>query len=403
MPAAKVILGIAGSIAACKAPDIVRLLVAADYEVQPVLTESGRAFVTDTTLSALCGRRVRDDLWDAEAEMSMGHIELARWADLLLIAPASASLIARLAHGHSFDLLSCLYLASSAPVLLAPAMNQGMWGHVTTQRNVETLRADGVQILGPEVGDQACGDFGPGRMTEPEEIVDHTIRYLSENTTYLKGVRVLVTAGPTREAIDLVRFISNSSSGRQGFAIAQAAAVAGADVTLISGPVSLPTPANTHRIDVTSAAEMKKAVIEKASKADIFFSVAAVADYRPTFTVDRKLKRCDFSSSSPPTFQLEETEDIVATVAATNPHLFLVGFAAETHDVLKHARDKRSRKRLNAIVANDVSDDSIGFFSSQNEVTLLHDGGEEFFVRAPKLAIARGIVKRIAELYRSNS
>lgn len=403
MPTANIILGIGGSIAACKTPDIVRLLVALNYEVQTVLTESGRAFVTNTTLSALSGRKVRDDLWDAEAELSMGHIELARWADLLLIAPASANLIARLAHGLSSDLLSCLYLASPAPVLLAPAMNQGMWHHTATQRNVDRLIADGVQILGPDVGDQACGDLGPGRMMEPEKIVERTTKFLSKETACLDGAQVLVSAGPTREAIDPVRFISNSSSGQQGFAIAEAAAQAGAKVTLISGPVSLSTPANVHRIDVTSAAEMKKEAVKNASETDLFFSVAAVADYRPAIILDKKIKKNDSSSSRPPMLELEETEDIVAAVAATNPNMFAVGFAAETHEAIEHARDKRNRKGLDAIVVNDVSDSRIGFFSAENEVTLLHDGGEEFLPRASKREIAKDIVRHVARLYHSRN
>ncbi|MYJ75520.1 MAG: bifunctional phosphopantothenoylcysteine decarboxylase/phosphopantothenate--cysteine ligase CoaBC, partial [Gammaproteobacteria bacterium] len=277
--ARRILLGISGGIAAYKAPSLVRNLRVKGAEVVPVLTRNASKFVTETALQAVAGHRPRTDLWDAEAEASMGHIELARWADAVLIAPATADLVARMAHGIADDLLTTLCLATAAPVFVAPAMNVKMWEHAATQRNLERLRADGVTVLGPDDGEQACGEFGPGRMMAPEEIAE-TVSAAVGTPRVLAGTKVLVTAGPTREFLDPVRFISNRSSGRQGFAFAEAARNAGAEVTLVAGPVHLATPTGIERVDVVSAQEMKDAVTERAAGADIFVSVAAVADYR---------------------------------------------------------------------------------------------------------------------------
>lgn len=393
----RILLGISGGIAAYKAPALVRHLLVRNAEVIPVLTPNAIRFVSPTALQAVANQRPRADLWDDEAEAAMGHIELARWADAVVVAPATANLIARLAAGLADDLLTTLCLATTAPIFVAPAMNVRMWEHPASQRNLDRLRADGVTVLGPGEGEQACGEFGPGRMLEPEEIADAVTAELATPRS-LAGVRVLVTAGPTREFLDPVRFISNRSSGRQGFAFAQAAHDAGAQVTLVSGPVHLPTPAGVDRVDVVSAREMKDAVIGRASGSDIFVSVAAVADYRPQQVHEQKLKKSQQSSDE---FRmvLKENDDIVGTIADVVPRPFVVGFAAETENALDHARRKRQRKRMDAIVVNDVSDASIGFDSGDNAVTLIHSGGELALGRMPKRAIAQRLVAEIAALY----
>lgn len=327
----------------------------------------------------------------------MGHIELARWADAVLIAPATANLLARMATGIADDLLTTAYLATTAPVFVAPAMNTKMWQHPATQRNVERLRDDGVTVLGPAVGEQACGEVGPGRMLEPVAIAEAVLRADTASQS-LAGVKVLVTAGPTREFLDPVRFISNRSSGRQGFAFAEAAKEAGAVVTLVAGPVQLPTPAGVDRINVVSAREMKDAVFARVSAADIFVSVAAVADYRPSHFHEQKLKKSGRVDGEM-RVALRENDDIVGTIANVAPRPFVVGFAAETHDVLRYAKEKRLRKGMDAIVVNDVADQAIGFDSHDNAVTLIHDGGEIPFAKAPKLAIARRLVDQVAALY----
>ena len=395
--ASRILLGISGGIAAYKAPSLVRNLRARGAEVVPVLTRNASRFVTGTTLQAVAGHGPRTGLWDAEAEAAMGHIELARWADAVVIAPATANVIARLVHGIADDLLTTLYLATAAPVFVAPAMNVGMWEHVATQRNVRRLRDDGVTVLGPADGEQACGEFGPGRMVEPEQIAE-TVAAALVAARVLDGTRVLITAGPTREFLDPVRFISNRSSGRQGFALAEAAREAGADVTLVAGPVHLSTPRGIERIDVVSAREMKDAVAKRAPDADIFVSVAAVADYRPHAVHDQKLKK---SQQRPGGFRvaLKENEDIVGSIAGVEPRPFVVGFAAETEHPLEYAREKRRRKCMDAIVVNDVSDPAIGFDSGDNAVTLIHPGGEVELPKMPKSAIARRLVAEIATLY----
>ena len=401
MQGKRIVLGIGGGIAAYKTPALVRQLVAAGMDVIPVMTGSANHFVTATVLTTLSGHRVRDDLWDLEAERSMGHIELARWADTLLIAPATANLIARLANGLSNDLLTTLYLATTAPTVVAPAMNLEMWNHSATKRNIGVLKTDGVSIIGPDRGEQACGETGPGRMLEIKDIVSYLLGTTDPIDTPMTGLRVLVTAGPTRESIDPVRYITNSSSGKQGYAIAEAARDAGAIVTLVSGPVALPPPKGVQQINIISAAQMKSAVLDIANDIDIMFGVAAVADYRPSHSEPHKIRKMQQNGSSM-SIELVENDDILASVAALSDPPYLVGFAAETQSLIKNAVQKRERKCLDAIVVNDVSDHSIGFDSDENEVTLLHAHGETTFDKSPKAEIASKLVAAISELYTSN-
>ena len=401
MQGKRIVLGIGGGIAAYKTPALVRQLVAAGMDVIPVMTGSANHFVTATVLTTLSGHRVRDDLWDLEAERSMGHIELARWADTLLIAPATANVLARLANGLSNDLLTTLYLATTAPTVVAPAMNLEMWNHSATKRNIGVLKTDGVSIIGPDRGEQACGETGPGRMLEIKDIVSYLLGTTDPIDTPMTGLRVLVTAGPTRESIDPVRYITNSSSGKQGYAIAEAARDAGAIVTLVSGPVALPPPKGVQQINIISAAQMKSAVLDIANDIDIMFGVAAVADYRPTHSEPHKIRKMQQNGSSM-SIELVENDDILASVAALSDPPYLVGFAAETQSLIKNAVQKRERKCLDAIVVNDVSDHSIGFDSDENEVTLLHAHGETTFDKSPKAEIASKLVAAISELYTSN-
>ena len=401
MQGKRIVLGIGGGIAAYKTPALVRQLVAAGMDVIPVMTGSANHFVTATVLTTLSGHRVRDDLWDLEAERSMGHIELARWADTLLIAPATANVLARLANGLSNDLLTTLYLATTAPTVVAPAMNLEMWNHSATKRNIGVLKTDGVSIIGPDRGEQACGETGPGRMLEIKDIVSYLLRTTDPIDTPMTGLRVLVTAGPTRESIDPVRYITNSSSGKQGYAIAEAARDAGAIVTLVSGPVALPPPKGVQQINIISAAQMKSAVLDIANDIDIMFGVAAVADYRPSHSEPHKIRKMQQNGSSM-SIELVENDDILASVAALSDPPYLVGFAAETQSLIKNAVQKRERKCLDAIVVNDVSDHSIGFDSDENEVTLLHAHGETTFDKSPKAEIASKLVAAISELYTSN-
>jgi len=398
MQGKRIVLGIGGGIAAYKTPALVRQLVAAGMDVTPVMTESAHHFVTATVLTTLSGNRVRTDLWDLEAESSMGHIELARWADTLLIAPATANLLARLAHGLADDLLTTLYLATTAPTIVAPAMNAEMWNHTATKRNIGVLKTDGVRVIGPEYGEQACGEIGPGRMLEPEDIVSRLLGNTDPIKTSMEGLKVLVTAGPTRESIDPVRYITNASSGKQGYAIAEAARDAGAVVSLVSGPVALPSPRGVQQISVTTAAEMKSAVLGLVNDIDIMFGVAAVADYRPIHSEPHKIKKTQQNGSSM-SIDLVENDDILASVAALPDPPYLVGFAAETQTPIKNAVRKRERKCLDAIVVNDVSDRSIGFDSNENEVTLLHAHGETTFDKSTKAQIAGKLVSAISSLY----
>jgi phosphopantothenoylcysteine decarboxylase/phosphopantothenate--cysteine ligase len=352
------------------------------------MTAAACRFITPMTLQALSGRPVLTDLWTTGTDNGMGHIDLSRGADAIVIAPASADFIAKLAQGHADDLLSTLCLARDCRLLVAPAMNRQMWGSAANQRNVARLAADGVAILGPGSGDQACGEVGDGRMLEPDEIFAAVVAALQPKI--LAGRRVLLTAGPTFEAIDPVRGITNSSSGRMGYALAQAAQEAGAGVTLVSGPTALPTPANVDRIDVMSAAEMLAAVEARIAHADVFIAVAAVADYTPVVVAEQKIKK----DGAPRSIELKPTVDILATVAARRDAPYCVGFAAESHDVLRHAEEKRRRKQLPLIIANRAQD-ALG--RDDNEVTLLDDAGAHPLPRMDKLALARRLVAEIAE------
>lgn len=388
----KILLGVSGSIAAYKAPDLVRRLRAEGAEVEVVLTRAGAEFITALTLQAVSGRRVHARHLDPEDETVMGHIELARWTDLVLIAPASAHLIAKLAAGLADDLLSTLCLASTAPLALAPAMNRAMWEHPATRANVATLERRGARLFGPGIGDQACGEIGAGRMLEPEELTALTAGLFAAGP--LRGVSVVVTAGPTREPIDPVRFVSNRSSGKMGYALADAAAAAGARVTLISGPVAQPLAAGVRRIEVATAEEMRRCALEQAG-CDIFIAAAAVADHRPRYPAPRKLKK----DAVPAALELERTPDIVGEVAALPAAPFMVGFAAETDDLARNAMAKLRAKGLDMVVANLVGREGTGFESDDNEVTLFWDGGKAELPRAPKRELGRDIIGYIAERY----
>lgn len=390
----QVLLGITGGIAAYKSAELVRRLRDAGATVRVVMTPAACEFITPLTLQALSGHAVHLELLDTAAEAAMGHIELARWAELILIAPASADFMARLAAGIADDLLSTLCLATKAPVLLAPAMNQAMWSNPATRSNCATLTARGVRMAGPATGSQACGDTGPGRMLEVPELLAAAAATFA--TGVLDGVRVMLTAGPTREAIDPVRYISNSSSGKMGFALAEAAAAAGAEVTLVAGPVQLATPAGVRRIDVVSAVEMHAAVMEHVEACDLFIACAAVADYRPGEVAPQKIKKRHADLD----LHLVRNADIVADVAAREPRPFTVGFAAETTDLLQHARSKLERKGLDLVIANDVSRTDIGFDSDYNEVHVLSAEGESSLARGTKSAIARVLVQEIGERLR---
>jgi phosphopantothenoylcysteine decarboxylase / phosphopantothenate---cysteine ligase len=393
MQGKRILLGVTGGIAAYKSPDLVRRLRERGAEVQVVMTAAAREFVTATTFQAVSGRAVRTDLWDAAAEAAMGHIELARWAEVILIAPATADFLARLATGQADDLLATLCLATEAPVAVAPAMNRVMWANAATSANVATLQQRGIQIFGPAAGDQACGEIGEGRMLEPLELVDR-LSTLSVGNGPLRGRRVLISAGPTRERIDPVRFISNRSSGKMGFAVAQAAREAGAEVVLVSGPVSLPTPPGVRRIDVESAADMLAAVLREVEGTDIFISTAAVADYRPARPADQKIKK----TSDTLDLCMERTSDVLATVAARPDRPFVVGFAAETESVEQNARLKLLKKNLDMIAANEVGHDK-AFDCEDNQLIVLWRNGRHELGKASKVALARELVALIAESF----
>ncbi len=387
----RVLLGVAGGIAAYKACELVRRLRERDIEVRVVLTAGAARFVTATTFQALSGQPVRESLWDAGAEAAMGHIELARWADLILVAPASANLLARLAHGMADDLLTTLCLASDRPLWLAPAMNRLMWAHPATQANRDTLLTRGARLLGPGSGAQACGEIGEGRMLEPAAIVAELLAQTAGSV--LAGCRVLISAGPTHEDLDPVRYIGNRSSGRMGFALAEAAALAGATVTLVAGPVTLDTPAGvTRRIDVRSARQMYEAMLEQARQADIVIATAAVADYRPAQVFANKLKKQD----GPLTLELVENPDILRELAALRPRPFLVGFAAETDNLEAHARAKLAAKGVDLIAANEVGA-GVGIETVDNALSVFWAGGVRTLPRADKRVLARQLVALIAE------
>jgi phosphopantothenoylcysteine decarboxylase/phosphopantothenate--cysteine ligase len=385
----RLLLGVTGGIAAYKVAELSRLLIRNNVEVQVAMTEAATKFVTPATFQALTGRPVATDLWDASFPNNMAHIELSRGVDAILVAPASADFMAKVANGLADDLLSTTCLARNCPLLLAPAMNREMWDNAATQRNVERLRADGVTLLGPAAGDQACGETGMGRMLEPEDLLVSILAFLAPK--HLGGRKVLVTAGPTFEAIDTVRGITNLSSGKMGYAIAEAAAAQGAEVTLISGPTALPPPAQAHFIYVTTAADMMNAVKANVAGSDYFFSVAAVADYTPVATSSRKLKK----SAEPMEIRLKPTEDILAYVAGLKDGPFCVGFAAETENLADYAQAKRARKKIPMIVAN-LLQHTIG--KEENEVTIYDDAGAHTLARAPKSRIAHGIVSHAFKL-----
>ncbi len=389
-----ILLGVTGGIAAYKSADLVRRLRERGAEVQVVMTDGAREFVTPMTFQALSGRPVRTDLWDPAAEASMGHIELARWADLVLIAPATADFLARLAGGRADDLLATTCLATAAPIALAPAMNQQMWANSATQANVALLKQRGVHVFGPGTGDQACGEVGAGRMLEPTELAA-----LADSTLVPSGVlsgrRVLVTAGPTREPIDPVRFISNRSSGKMGFAVARAAREAGAEVVMICGPVALSTPAGVRRVDVESAADMLAAVLAEVRPDDIFISTAAVADYRPAQAAAQKIKKTEESLA----LQMARTTDIIGTLAAGPARpAFVVGFAAETDTVEQNARAKMLRKNLDMIAANEVGHDK-AFDCADNELIVLWRSGRKLLPRNAKTQLARELIELIAAVH----
>ena len=395
LPNRRIVLGVAGGIAAYKAADLVRRLRDRDCEVRVVMTAAAREFVAPLTFQAVSSNPVHSDLLDEQAEAGMGHIELARWADLVLVAPATANVLARLAHGFADDLLTTLCLATEAPVVLAPAMNRQMWQAGATRANVLALLDRGVEMLGPAEGDQACGETGPGRMLEPAEIAARIGARFRGGA--LDGVGVLVTAGPTREALDPVRFLTNHSSGKMGYAVAGAAAVAGARVSLVSGPTALPAPPGVERIDVTSAGEMHAEVMARAAGCDVFIAAAAVADYRPAHRAERKIKKGD----GPAAIELVRTPDVLAAVAAMDGAPFTVGFAAETESVQAHARDKLDRKGLDMIAANRVGLPDRGFASERNALSVLWPGGGRELGLAPKADLARRLIDLVAERYRA--
>jgi len=387
----RILLGVSGGIAAYKACELVRRLREAGAEVRVVLTAAAAHFVTATTFQALSGQPVRSSLWDEAAEAAMGHIELARWAECIVVAPASADLLARLAHGMADDLLTTVCLATAAPLHVAPAMNRQMWAHPAVQANVETLRARGVRVHGPDSGDQACGEVGAGRMLEPAALRDALDAGFGDGA--LHDVRVLVSAGPTYEDIDPVRYLGNRSSGRMGFAIAEAAANAGARVCLVAGPVGLATPPGVEqRIDVRSARQMRDAVLAQGAGSDIYIGTAAVGDYRPGSVATSKLKK---RNGKPLVLELTENPDILAELAALQPHPFLVGFAAETEDVEDYAREKLTRKGLDMIVANQVGP-GLGFEVEDNALTLFWDQGRRILPRAGKRELAQALLEHVA-------
>ena len=388
----RVLLGISAGIAASKAAELARLLVKDGAEVRVVMTRSASEFIGPMTLQAITGHPVRDALFDPQHEAAMGHIELARWADVILVAPATADFLAQLAAGMAHDLLTTLCLASTARLLVAPAMNQAMWRHPATQANVELLQSRGVVPLGPDEGSQACGDSGPGRMVEPASLLSALReRFVSGR---LRGRRVLLTAGPTREALDPVRFLGNRSSGKMGFALAEALTAQGAEITLVAGPVALQTPAGVRRVDVESARQMHDAVFAALPGTDIFVACAAVADFRPETAVDRKIKKTDEAL----TLKLVRNPDILSAVSRLPDRPFCVGFAAETNDLEAYAEAKRRAKGLDMIAANKVGGDQ-GFESDDNALLVLWEGGKRMLPMQTKAALAGQLVDLIVERF----
>ena len=395
----RIVVGITGGIAAYKTIELIRLLRKAKAEVRAVLTPAAAEFVTPLTLQAVSGNAVSQSLLDPQAELAMGHIELAKWANVIVIAPASADFIARLHAGMANDLLSTICLATAAPILLAPAMNQQMYRQTVTQQNLGNLRERGILFVGPNSGEQACGDVGFGRMSEPTEIYTALLTHFASGQD-LTQLRVTITAGPTREAIDPVRYISNHSSGKMGFAIAEAFAKRGAQVTLISGPVNLPTPSQVKRINVTSAQEMYRQAMQSAVENQLFIGCAAVADYRVEQVAEQKIKKTDDNDEL--TLKLVKNPDIIASVAElTEKRPFTVGFAAETQNVEQYAKDKLQRKNLDMICANDVSGGQV-FNADQNALHLFWRNGEKRLPLADKTKLAEALVNEVVERYSKN-
>jgi phosphopantothenoylcysteine decarboxylase/phosphopantothenate--cysteine ligase len=390
-----VLLGVTGGIAAYKSAELVRRLKDRGAEVQVVMTRGAKEFVTELTFQALSGKPVRSDLWDHTAEAAMGHIELARWADDIIIAPASANFIARLAHGLADDLLSTLCLATKSRISIAPAMNHVMWSHPATQTNINTLKQRGVRVLGPAEGDQACGETGMGRMLEPAQIVDQLLSSEAQKLPCsFAGIKAIVTAGPTREKIDPVRFITNRSSGKMGFAVASALRDAGAQVTLISGPVSLPTPDNVTRVNVESAEQMLEAVQQRIGDTQLFVATAAVSDYCAEKIADQKIKKSNESLQ----LQLARTPDILATIGSSKERPFLVGFAAETENVESNALRKLQGKHLDMIAANKVGD-GLAFDCDDNALTVYWQNGKQELCKCSKQDLAKQLVQLINDRY----
>jgi phosphopantothenoylcysteine decarboxylase / phosphopantothenate---cysteine ligase len=390
-PKTRVLLGVTGGIAAYKSPDLVRRLMERGADVQVVMTSAAQRFVSPMTFQAVSGRPTRSDLWDNTAEAAMGHIELARWAQIVLIAPASADFLARLAGGRADDLLCTLCVATEAPIMLAPAMNRVMWANKATQANVHTLIGRGIRFLGPASGNQACGEVGAGRMWEPTQLAEALLAP-PVNAGLLAGLNVLITAGPTRERLDPVRYLTNRSSGKMGFAVAEAAREAGAHVTVVTGPVHLQTPTGVTRINVESARDMYAAVHRQVGDADIFIAAAAVADFQPVNVAKQKIKKQGGSVQ----LELEPAPDIIKSVADMAKRPFVVGFAAETNDVEDNARIKLKRKKLDMIAANEVGD-GIAFDCEDNALTVIWPGGKMEVPRGPKIEVARALMALIAK------
>ncbi len=389
----RILLGVTGGIAAYKSAELCRLLVKAGAEVRVVMTDAALEFIRPLTFQALTGQPVASSLFDGDNADAMEHIELARWAELLLVAPATADFLAKLAEGHADNLLLTVALATAAPLAVAPAMNRQMWAAEATRESLRRLRERGLRVWGPEAGDQACGEVGEGRMREPADLFDDLLRHFAPGA--LEGRRVLITAGPTREAIDPVRFLSNRSSGKMGYALAEAARDAGAEVTLVSGPVCLEAPDRLRRIEVISAEEMRQAVLDALPGQDIFIAAAAVADYRPLAAAEQKIKK----SADRMTLELERTPDILAEVAARPDRPYCVGFAAETRDLERYARGKLERKRLDMIAANRVDGEDGAFDADDNELAVIWPDGSIELPRQSKAQIARELIAIIADQF----
>nr|WP_041364498.1 bifunctional phosphopantothenoylcysteine decarboxylase/phosphopantothenate--cysteine ligase CoaBC [Methylomonas methanica] len=389
----RILLGVCGGIAAYKSVELVRLLRKQNCQVRVVMTKSAQQFVTPLTFQALSGNTVHTELFDASQEQAMGHIHLARWADMFLIAPASANTLAKMAHGLADDLLSTLYLASDCPVYVAPAMNQAMWHKKITQNNIQTLKQHGVTVIGPDSGVQACGEQGFGRMKEPGHICADLFSHTRPQS--MRGLKLLISAGPTREPLDPVRYITNRSSGKMGYAIAEAAQQAGADVTLVSGPVNIPVPDNIHVVKVETAQQMFDAVMNQAHRCDIYIGAAAVADYRPAQIQDHKIKKQHADNI----IELTQNPDIIASVAGLPKKPFVVGFAAETDDLANYASQKLHSKNLDMIAANWVGQSEGGFDSDHNALQVFWPGGSQHFAMTDKQYLAHQLVKLITEKF----